>query len=148
MNISTVNIILSKGAKKPFYATKASAGADLYTINETDVILNPNEIKVFPTGISIELPEGSEAQIRPRSGLAAKAGVIAVLGTIDADYQGEVGIIIHNTSNVPYTVKKYERLAQMVMNGNKGLFQAEWNEVTSFNRISERGAGGFGHTGK
>lgn len=148
MNIETVNIILSEGAQKPFYATKASAGADLRAYIKGDITLNPGERIAIPTGIFIELPEGSEAQIRPRSGLSLKEGIVAILGTIDADYQGEVGIIISNISTTPYIIKNGDRLAQMVMNGSSGLFQAHWNEVTSFNRISERGTGGFGHTGK
>lgn len=142
-----VDIILKGYGKIPFYATERAAGADLYSANASDIILQPMERKVIPTGIRIELPEDAEAQIRPRSGLSAKEGIVAILGTIDADYQGEVGIIIINLSSEPFVIKRGERLAQMVCNGCGGLFQAEWNQVTEFTRDSTRGENGFGHTG-
>lgn len=142
-----VNIILKGFGKLPLYATEHAAGADLYSANAQDIVLQPMERKIIPTGVFIELPIDAEAQIRPRSGLSAKKGIVAILGTIDSDYQGEVGIIVINLSNEPFIIERGERLAQMVCNGDGGLFQADWNQVEDFSRESERGAGGFGHTG-
>ena len=142
-----VNIILKGFGKLPLYATEHAAGADLYSANAQDIVLQPMERKIIPTGVFIELPIDAEAQIRPRSGLSAKKGIVAILGTIDSDYQGEVGIIVINLSNEPFIIERGERLAQMVCNGDGGLFQADWNQVSDFSRESERGAGGFGHTG-
>lgn len=148
MNKRTVNIILEEGATKPFYATEYSAGADLRALIEEDITLLPNEIKVIPTGVKIELPTDSEAQIRSRSGMVVKHSIEAKLGTIDADYQGNVGMIIHNMSDKPFTVTSGDRLAQIVLNGGGGLYQADWKEVKTFDRTSLRGEGGYGHTGK
>lgn len=142
-----VNIILKGFGKLPLYATEHAAGADLYSANAQDIVLQPMERKVIPTGVYMELPIDAEAQIRPRSGLSAKKGIVAILGTIDSDYQGEVGIIVINLSNEPFIIERGERLAQMVCNGDGGLFQADWNQVEDFSRESERGEGGFGHTG-
>lgn len=146
MNKRKVNIILKGDAKLPIYATERSAGADLYSVDE-DIVLQPMQRTLVHTGIYIELPIDAEGQVRSRSGLSLKKGIVTILGTIDADYQGEVGAIIVNLSNEPFVIKKGERIAQMVMNGNGGLFQAEWNLVENFERDSERGEGGFGHTG-
>lgn len=142
-----VNIILKGFGKLPLYATEHAAGADLYSANAQDIVLQPMERKIIPTGVFIELPIDAEAQIRPRSGLSAKKGIVAILGTIDSDYQGEVGIIVINLSNEPFIIERGERLAQMVCNGDGGLFQADWNQVSDFSRESERGSGGFGHSG-
>lgn len=142
-----VNIILKGFGKLPLYATEHAAGADLYSANAQDIVLQPMERKIIPTGVFIELPIDAEAQIRPRSGLSAKKGIVAILGTIDSDYQGEVGIIVINLSNEPFIIERGERLAQMVCNGDGGLFQADWHQVGDFSRESERGAGSFGHTG-
>ena len=128
-----VNIILKGYGKLPVYATEHAAGADLYSANAANIIIYPNE--------------DAEGCIRPRSGLSLKKGLVAIIGTIDADYQGEVGIILHNTSDTAWTIERGERLAQIVFNGDGGLFQAEWNRVTEFTRKSDRGEGGFGHTG-
>lgn len=141
-----VNIILKGDAKLPIYATERSAGADLYSIDD-DFVLEPMQRALVHTGVYIELPIDAEAQVRSRSGLSLKNGIVAVLGTVDADYQGEVGAIIINLSNESFVIKKGERIAQMVMNGDGGLFQAVWKQVDEFERSSERGAGGFGHTG-
>ncbi len=146
MNTRQVNVILLNG-QLPLYATTHSAGADLYSANEEPITLEPGDIKIIPTGQKWEIPVDAEAQIRPRSGLSAKSGIIAIFGTIDSDYQGEVGIILHNAGEKPYVVNKGERLAQAVFNGAGGLFQADWNVVSGFERESERGEGGFGHTG-
>jgi dUTP pyrophosphatase len=129
----------------PTYATNAAAGMDLRANLDAPVTLAPLERFLVPTGLFIELPVGYEAQIRPRSGLAFKHG-ISVLnspGTIDADYRGEVKVILVNLSGEPFTVQDGERIAQMVIAAHA---QAEWMEVQEL-ESSERGAGGFGHTG-
>ena len=143
-----VNIILcSDNAKIPLYATSHSAGADLYSANEEGIAIGIGERKLIPTGIKMELPQDAEVQVRPRSGLSLKQGLVAIFGTIDSDYQGEIGIILHNISVQSKVIYKGERLAQLVFNGRGGLFQAVFNQVTEFRRSSERGEGGFGHTG-
>ena len=147
MNKRQVNIILSENATMPTYGTPLSSGADLYSANERGIVVPKGGIKMIPTGIRLELPEDAEATVRPRSGLSLKRGVIAVLGTIDADYQGEVGIILQNCGDSDFVVYKGERLAQLVFNGAGGLFQAEFKQVSEFSRSSERGEGGFGSTG-
>lgn len=130
----------------PQYATEHSAGMDLRANLSEPVILQPLERTIIPTGLFIELPEGYEAQIRPRSGLAAKHG-ISVLnspGTIDADYRGEIGVILANISNEPFTITDGERICQMVI---AQYTKAEMVEVEQLSS-SERGAGGFGSTGR
>jgi dUTP pyrophosphatase len=119
---------------------------DIRASLENDVELKPLERTLVPTGLFIQLPEGYEAQIRPRSGMSLKHGisVLSSPGTIDADYRGEVGIILVNLSNETYTIKNGERICQMVIARHE---QAEWNEVEILEE-SERGEGGFGHTGK
>lgn len=129
----------------PEYKTKFSAGMDLQANLEEPIELKPLERALIPTGLFIELPEGCEAQIRPRSGLALKKG-IGVLnspGTIDADYRGEIGVILVNLSNEPYTVNDGERICQMIIARHE---QARWEAVELLSE-TERGAGGFGHTG-
>ena len=130
----------------PQYATPLSAGLDLRANLDEPVVLQPLERRLIPTGLFIALPEGYEAQIRPRSGLAIKHGISLVNspGTIDADYRGEIGIILINLSNEPFTVNDGERICQMVIACHE---RAEW-EVTDCLDDTERGAGGFGHTGK
>ena len=144
-----VRIIIKGFGKLPLYAKEKSAGADLYASNAQAIILEPGQRALIPTGVFIELPEDAEAQIRPRSGLAVKNGitVINAPGTIDADYQGEVGVPLINLGQETFVVQRGERIAQMVLNGEGGLFQAEWKEAQDFERESERGEGGFGHTG-
>ena len=129
----------------PEYKTKASAGMDIRANLEEIVTLKPLERKLIPTGLFIELPEGYEAQIRPRSGLAIKKG-ISVLnspGTIDADYRGEICIILVNLSSERFVIEDGERIAQMVIARHE---QAVWQEVDVLDE-TERGSGGFGHTG-
>ena len=128
----------------PEYKTKASAGMDINL--EEIVTLKPLERKLIPTGLFIELPEGYEAQIRPRSGLALNEGLglLNSPGTLDADYRGELGVIVVNLSNNMITIEDGERICQMVINK---VEQAEWIEVNELSD-SERGDGGFGHTGK
>jgi dUTP pyrophosphatase len=130
----------------PFYATKAAAGADLKAVLDEPLTLKPLERKVIGTGLKIALPEGFEAQVRPRSGLAAKHG-ISVLnspGTIDADYRGEIGVIIVNLSNEDFTIHPGERIAQLVL---ARFEQINWQITESLSQ-TERGEGGFGSTGK
>ena len=130
----------------PEYATPLSAGLDLRANIEIPVILKPLERKLIPTGIYLELPAGFEAQIRPRSGLAIKKGITVLNspGTIDADYRGEVCVILVNISNEEFIINDGERICQMVIASHE---QAEWIEVTELEETG-RGAGGFGHTGK
>ena len=130
----------------PQYATTQSAGIDLRANLSEAVTLKPMERKLIPTGLFIELPEGYEAQIRPRSCLALKHGitVLNTPGTIDADYRGEIGVILVNLSTEDFTIEHGERICQMVIARHE---QAEWIEVEELNE-TERGAGGFGHTGK
>jgi len=132
--------------KLPSYATVSSAGVDLKAVLETPLVLNPLERKVIGTGLKIALPEGFEAQVRPRSGLAAKHGVsvLNAPGTIDADYRGEIGVILVNLSNDPFTIEPGERIAQLVL---ARYDQIEWRSTTSLSETN-RGSGGFGSTGK
>lgn len=130
----------------PEYATPLSAGLDLRANLSSPVTLRPMGRALIPTGLFIALPPGFEAQVRPRSGLALKKG-IGVLnspGTIDADYRGEIGVILVNLSDEPFVVQDGERIAQMVVARHE---RVEWTAVNELDE-TERGAGGFGHTGK
>lgn len=129
----------------PDYSTSLSAGMDLRAHLEAPVVLKSLERRLIPTGLYIELPKGFEAQIRPRSGLALKKGISIVNtpGTIDADYRGEIGIILINLSDIDFVINDGERICQMVINK---VEKVSWNQVESL-EDSERGAGGFGHTG-
>ena len=130
----------------PEYATSLSAGMDLRANIDEAIVLKPLERKLVPTGLFIELPAGFEAQIRPRSGLAIKKGITVLNspGTIDADYRGEICIILINLSNEDFVINDGERICQMVIASHE---QAEWIEVEELGE-TDRGAGGFGHTGK
>jgi len=130
----------------PAYATQSSAGLDLKAVLAEAVILGPLERKIVGTGLKIALPEGYEAQVRPRSGLAAKHGitVLNAPGTIDADYRGEIGVILVNLSHEPFTIQPGERIAQLVV---AQYSQVEWSPVESLDS-TQRGEGGFGSTGK
>lgn len=141
----TVHIINRSHHPLPDYATEHSAGMDLRANLEAPITLGAGEYKLIPTGLFIELPEGTEAQIRPRSGLAFKHGITVLNspGTIDADYRGEIGVLLINHGAVPFDVKDGERVAQMVI---ANYVRATFKEVPDL-RASERGAGGFGHTG-
>jgi dUTP pyrophosphatase len=143
MNIRIVN---QSKHPLPAYETSLSAGMDLRASLNGDVLLKPLERALIPTGLFVEIPEGHEAQIRPRSGLAIKHGItlLNTPGTIDADYRGEVKIILVNLSNNEYTIRDGERIAQMVIAEHR---QIKWVEVEELSN-TERGAGGFGHTGK
>ena len=141
-----VQIINKSKHPLPAYATPFSAGMDIRANLETPVTLRPMERKLIPTGLFIALPEGYEAQVRPRSGLALKSGitVLNAPGTIDADYRGEICVILVNLSGQDFTIRDGERIAQMVIAKHE---QAKWEETASLGE-TERGAGGFGHTGK
>lgn len=141
-----VKIINKSDNPLPAYETSGSAGMDLRANLEEPVILKPMERKLIPTGLFIELPEGFEAQIRPRSGLAAKHGVTVLNtpGTVDADYRGEIKVILVNLSNEPFEIKRGDRIAQMVIARHE---RVEWEKVEILSD-TERGEGGFGHTGK
>ena len=130
----------------PAYATPQSAGVDLKANLEESVTLQPLQRTLVPTGLFIALPAGFEAQVRPRSGLAAKHGitVLNTPGTIDADYRGEIKVILVNLSQEPFEIVPGERIAQMVIAHHE---QVEWEEVEELD-ATERGAGGFGSTGK
>ena len=130
----------------PEYATPLSAGMDIRANLPEPIVLNPLERKLIPTGLYISLPEGYEAQMRPRSGLALKHGItlLNTPGTIDADYRGEIGIILVNLSSEPFTIQDGERICQMVVTSHS---QVEWVPVETLDE-TVRGAGGFGHTGK
>ncbi|WP_375325953.1 dUTP diphosphatase [Flagellimonas sp. GZD32] len=140
-----IKVINNSGHALPHYETLASAGMDLRANIESPIVLKPLERAIVPTGIFMELPIGVEAQVRPRSGLAAKKGitVLNAPGTIDADYRGEVGVILANLSSEEFTVENGERIAQMVISKHE---RAEWVEVESLSE-TDRGAGGFGSTG-
>lgn len=141
-----VRIINKSRHTLPEYATEYSAGLDMKANIESDVTLQPLERALIPTGLYIELPQGYEAQIRPRSGLALKHGltVLNSPGTIDADYRGEIRVILVNLSNDPFVIKDGERICQMVVAAHA---RVEWVETDNLDE-TERGAGGFGHTGK
>ena len=129
----------------PEYATVHSAGMDLRANLDVAITLKPLERKLVPTGLYIELPEGYEAQIRPRSGLAIKKGITVLNspGTIDADYRGEICVILINLSSDDFVIEDGERICQMVIAAHA---QAQWHQVEVLGE-TERGAGGFGHTG-
>ena len=138
--------VINKGHQPlPAYATPQSAGMDLRANLENPVVLQPMERRLIPTGLYIALPEGAEAQVRPRSGLALKHGITVLNspGTIDADYRGEVGVLLINLSQEPFTVNDGERIAQMIIARHE---QADFELVEELDQ-TERGVGGYGHTG-
>ena len=141
-----IPVIYSGKGELPTYATAASAGMDLRAAIEESISLAPMERKIIPTGMSIALPEGHEAQVRPRSGLAVKHGITVLNspGTIDADYRGEIGVILINLSNEVFTVAPEDRIAQLVI---AQYTQIVWEPAQTLEE-SERGSGGFGSTGK
>jgi len=140
-----INIINKSNHQLPSYETIASAGMDLRANLQESVVLKPLERAIIKTGLFIELPIGIEAQVRPRSGLAAKKGVTVLNapGTIDADYRGEIGVILVNISNKDFIIENGERIAQLVIAKHE---RAEWDEVTVLSETA-RGEGGFGSTG-
>ncbi len=141
-----VKIINQSANDLPSYSTVLSAGMDLRANLEKEIVLKPLERVLVPTGLFIELPEGYEAQIRPRSGLALKKGITVLNspGTIDADYRGEIGVILINLSNEDFVIQHGERICQMIVASHETV---QW-ELTEELEETKRGAGGFGHTGK
>ena len=141
-----VRIINKSKHSLPAYETNLSAGMDLRANLSEPIILQPMQRALIPTGLYIELPSGTEAQIRPRSGLASKNGITVLNspGTIDADYRGEIKVLLINLSQEPFEIKDSERIAQMVVSKHETV---EWQLVESLNE-TQRGEGGFGHTGK
>lgn len=142
-----VEIAVTKreGAELPSYATKASSGVDLCALLEEPLVLMPFERALIPTGLSVSIPAGYEAQVRPRSGIAIKNGVTVLNtpGTIDADYRGEVKVILINLGSEPFVIANGDRIAQMVFNS---VVHVEWKIVDTLSE-TERGSGGFGSTG-
>lgn len=140
-----VSIINRSHHNLPSYSTPLSAGMDIRANLDAPITLQPGERRLIPTGLFIALPEGYEAQIRPRSGLAIKHGITVLNspGTIDADYRGEIGIIIINHSDKAFVIEDGERVGQMVVARYE---RVAWNETDTLDE-TERGAGGFGHTG-
>ena len=141
-----VKIVNRSGFALPEYQTPQSAGLDIRANIDESITLQPLERAMVPTGLYVELPEGCEMQIRPRSGLAAKHGITVLNspGTSDADYRGEIKVILVNLSNTPFTIEAGERIAQMIVARYE---QIEWQAVEELG-ATERGAGGFGSTGK
>ncbi len=139
-----VKIINRSGHELPAYETPSSAGMDIHACLDEPVVLKPLQRALIPTGLRIQLPQGHECQIRPRSGLALKHGISLVNtpGTVDADYRGEIGVIMINLSDEPFTVNDGERIAQMVITQYSHV---EWEQVDELDR-TKRGDGGFGHT--
>ncbi len=140
-----IKIVNHSNNPLPAYETAFSAGMDLRAMLKEEVVLHPLERMLVGTGLHIELPEGYEAQVRPRSGLAAKKGitVLNTPGTIDADYRGEIKVILVNLSKESYTIKDGDRIAQMIISRHE---RVDWKRSQSLNN-TERGEGGFGHTG-
>ena len=148
-HILTVEILhLPNGADLPLprYQTEHAAGVDLTAAVEHEVVIEPGKWKLVPTGIAVAIPDGYEGQVRPRSGLALKHGIgmLNGPGTIDADYRGEIGVILFNFSDTPFVIKRGERIAQLVF---AKLAKAEFNVVETLGQ-TKRGSGGFGHTGR
>ena len=141
----TVKVINRSSNPLPEYATSFAAGLDVRANNEAPIVLQPLGRAMVPTGLFLEIPAGYEVQVRPRSGLAAKKGitVLNAPGTIDADYRGEVCVILVNLSDQPFTVERGERIAQLILAKHEVI---EWEEVDEL-ASSDRGAGGFGSTG-
>ena len=141
-----IKIVNKSNNELPAYSTQLSAGMDLRAFLPGPVVLKPMERKLIPTGLYVEIPAGYEAQIRPRSGLALKKGITVLNspGTIDADYRGEVGIILINLSNDDFVIESGERICQMIIASHETV---EWNLVEKLEE-TQRGEGGFGHTGK
>ncbi|MCB1107333.1 MAG: dUTP diphosphatase [Chlamydiia bacterium] len=145
MKEKDVPIKLEEGAELPTYGSKEAAGADIRAFITQDIIVNPGESRLIPTGIRMEIPKGFEIQVRPRSGLALKNGVTVLNtpGTIDSDYRGEVGVILINHGKEPFTITPKMRIAQIVL---APIIQARYREEKVL-QSTERGEGGFGHTG-
>ena len=135
----------NRSAPLPQYMTLGASGMDLFAFLEKEITLLPGERKLIPTGVSVAIPEGFEGQVRPRSGLAIQKGIGVVNGpgTIDADYRGEIGVLLINFGKEPFTVQDGDRIAQLVISR---VFRAVWEEVDDLPSTQRQG-GGFGHTG-
>ncbi len=135
----------SSGLPIPHYQTEHSAGVDLYAAVENEAVIDAGTWKLVPTGIAVAIPEGYEGQVRPRSGLALKHGIgmLNAPGTIDADYRGEISVILFNFSDTPYPIRRGDRIAQLVF---AKIERARFEKVAALSETA-RGAGGFGHTG-
>jgi len=146
LNINIQRLPHGQGLNSPHYASTHAAGADLRAAIDEEMVLQPGEHALIPTGFAMALPAGFEAQIRPRSGLALKHGitVLNTPGTIDADYRGEVGVILINHGQQSFHVQRGDRIAQMII---APVIQANWQEVETLDS-TERGSGGFGSSGK
>ena len=142
----SIKIVNKSNNPLPDYSTRLAAGMDLRAYLDQPAVLHPFERKLIPTGLYVEIPEGYEAQIRPRSGLAIKHGISIVNapGTIDADYRGEIGIILINLSQDDFVINSGDRICQMVISRHERI---KWQETDDLNQ-TERGGGGFGHTGR
>ncbi|MCI9042668.1 MAG: dUTP diphosphatase [Muribaculaceae bacterium] len=140
-----VKIINRSGYELPAYETPSAAGMDIHAAIEEPIVLKPLQRALVPTGLRIQLPQGHECQIRPRSGLALRSGISLVNtpGTVDADYRGEIGVIVINLSDTPFTINPGERIAQMVITN---YTHVEWEPVERLDE-TRRGEGAFGHTG-
>ena len=145
LKVQILRLPHGEGVPLPKYMSHSASGMDLYAAVDGEVVLKPGERKLIPTGFKMALPEGYEAQVRPRSGLAIKNGisVLNTPGTIDEDYRGEVGVILVNHGSEDFKVKRNDRIAQMVINK---IEQADIEEVKSLSE-THRSTGGFGHTG-
>jgi dUTP pyrophosphatase len=145
LSVSITTLPHAEALGLPAYATEHAAGMDLCAAVANDVVLEPGKRALIPTGLAIALPEGFEAQVRPRSGLALKSGITVLNspGTIDADYRGEVQVILANLGDAPFTITRGMRIAQMIVASHA---RVEWQEVAEL-PSSARGAGGFGSTG-
>ena len=146
MNTCKIKILAEEGVKLPSYQTSGAAGCDICAFLSEEIVLKPGEKALVPTGIKMAIEEGYEVQVRPRSGLAAKNGVTVLNtpGTIDSDYRGEVKVILINLGKEDFVIKNGERIAQLVA---APVTQAVFEKALSLDE-TERGAGGFGHTGK
>ena len=146
MDKIVVKVIKNEGVTLPKYETSGAAGMDVRANIKEPIVLGSLDRVLIPLGLRLEIPEGYEVQVRPRSGLALKHGIGMVnsIGTIDSDYRGEIGAIIVNLSKEPYTIQPQERIGQLVLNK---VSQIEWEVVEKLSE-SERGSGGFGSTGK
>ncbi|WP_167631422.1 dUTP diphosphatase [Mariprofundus ferrooxydans] len=145
-NINIMRLPHGEGLELPFYATSHAAGADLRAAVDEDLTIEPGERRLIKTGFAMALPDNYEAQIRPRSGLALKQGitVLNTPGTIDADYRGEIGVILINLGDQPFTISRGDRIAQMII---APFVQADFHAVTELSDTA-RGSGGFGSSGK
>lgn len=146
MKNASVHVINKSNNPLPHYQTPDSAGMDLHAFLESPLIIQPGQRQLVPTGLFIELPSGFEAQVRPRSGLAFKHGITVLNspGTIDADYRGEVKVLLINHGQEPFTIQNGERIAQMVV---APVTRVEWNQADVLSE-TQRGEGGYGHSGK